>query len=589
MSFKNYISLLIILVSTTAVAQVEFDAKVSKSILGVNERLRVDFEMNVDGDNFSIRNFTGFKVMAGPTQTISRSWVNGKRTYSKKISYILQPQKKGMVTLNQASMEFEGETYKTVPVKITVTEAVDAPKDPDDPTNVIDENLFFVAELSNTNPYINEPISITYKLYFSDNIRVRNYDILDTPKYNDFWSNDIPIKGYPLQKGTFKGKPYYYYVFKKIVLYPQKSGKLTIKPYSINVFVDVPTNRRDIFGQRLFRQAEKAVTAGSRNINVKALPIEGKPESFTGAVGDFDFKVSVSRNDIKASESLQAKVEVSGTGNLKLFNLPKLAVPSSLEAYDPERDEKVATGLRGMRGKVTENYTLVPQYRGKYPIPALGFSYFDPSTKSYRTINSSEIVVNVLDGPLSNANTANNNTVAGSNKQSISLNADQFRSFKLKADLKPIQTVDFFRSTLFYSLLLAPLLLIPLAMFTKKKKEKIDSDVLGSKMRKANKLARKYLATAKKNLGDQEAFYISLERALHNYLKAKLHIETSDFSKDKIIALLNGKGVKADATDGFIKLLEACEFARYTPASIDAMKQDYEKAVATISAIDKQL
>jgi hypothetical protein len=168
------------------------------------------------------------------------------------------------------------------------------------------------------------------------------------------------------------------------------------------------------------------------------------------------------------------------------------------------------------------------------------------------------------------------------------MNANQFKSFKLNSNLQPIRRVDFFQSNLFWWLLLAPLLLISIAIFTRKKKKEIDDDVKGSKRRKANKLARKYLATAKKNLGDQDAFYVSLERALHNYLKAKLHIETSDFSKDKIISLLADKQLSQTASADFIGLLKACEFARYTPASSDAMKQDYEKAVSVIAAIDKQ-
>jgi len=542
--------------------------------------------MNVDGDNFSIADFAGFQVVAGPNHSISRSWSNGKRSFSKKFTYILQPTSKGNKKIKQATMQYQGETYKSIPINIVVTDAVDVPKDPNDPTNIINDNMFFVAEISNSSPYLNEPISITYKLYFSKNIAVRNYDILDTPKYNDFWSNDIPIKGYPLQQGTFRGKPFYYYVFKKIVLYPQKSGSLTIKPYSINVFVDVPTNRRDIFGQRMYKKAEKSLTAGSRKINVKGLPEEGKPESFTGAVGSFDFTVDVSRNSLSASESLQAKVQVKGNGNLKLFELPKLNVPNSLEAYDPERDTKVATSLRGMRGSVSDNYTLVPQYQGKYPIPALSFSYFDPKSETYKTINSNEIVIDVIDGPTNNS--LANTSIAGTTKQAVNLNPNQFRGFKVNANLVSMQTTDFFESRMFYWLLLAPLLLIPIAMIVMKKKRQIDNDVQGSKIRKANRLAKKYLSTAKKNLGDQEAFYVSLEKALHNYLKAKLNIETSDFSKEKIISLLQDKDVNGDAINQFISLLKACEFARYTPSSTDAMKQDYEKAVGTLSTIDKQ-
>ena len=155
--------------------------------------------------------------------------------------------------------------------------------------------------------------------------------------------------------GTYQGKPYRFVVLKRVVLYPQKPGKLEIEPLSLEVFVDVPTNRRDFFGGRIYTQTTKTVSAGRRTINVKALPEKGKPENFSGAVGNFKFVVTTSKEDLKASESLQAMVKVSGKGNLKLFQLPEPNFPSALEVYEPEFDENVKTTLAGMQGE-DQNY-----------------------------------------------------------------------------------------------------------------------------------------------------------------------------------------------------------------------------------------
>ncbi|MEX0288165.1 MAG: BatD family protein [Flavobacteriaceae bacterium] len=567
--------------------EVTFVMSLSKKKLGINERLRVDFEMNKDGDNFNPPDFEGFKVLMGPSQSISSSWINGVRTYSKTYSYTLAPTARGKFKINQATIVIEGKTYKSLPKEVEVTAAVDKPSDQMTVDDIADENLHLVAEVSKSNPYLNEAISVVYKLYVSPRINVSNFRPLDNPKYNNFWSQDMPFSKYNIQNGTYKGQSYRYVILKRVVLYPQKSGQLEIEPLSLDVTLDVPTNRRDFFGGRIYTQTNKTVSAGKRTIRVKPLPEQGKPASFTGAVGDFDFEVTSSKTDLKASESLQAKVEISGKGNLKLFQLPEPNFPSALEVYEPEFDEKVRTTLAGMQGKVSNSYTIVPSYRGKYPVQSITFSYFNPETGKYRTINSDEIMINVMDGP-ANANNAPALSIPG-NKQVVINSGSQFNFLKLKPNLTPIGANYFFGSLCFYLWLLLPLLLIPLAILVGKRRKAIASDVAGNKLRRANKLARKYLSKARKALGNKEAFYIALEKALHNYLKAKLKIETSEFSKDKIASLLQEKQVDLTTSDGFIGLLKNCEMARYSPFSEVQMQQDYDKASEVISYMDKQL
>ena len=566
---------------------VTFEAKLSKSRLGINERLRVDFTMNKDGDDFNPPDFEGFKVVMGPSQSISSSWINGVRSYSKTYSYTLAPASRGNFIIRQATITIDGKTYKSLSKKVEVTAAVDKPSDQMTVDDIADDNLHLVAELSKTTPYLNEAISVVYKLYVSPSIHVSNFRPMDNPKYNNFWSQDIQFSKYDVQNGTYKGQAYRYVILKKVVLYPQKAGKLEIEPLSLDVTLDVPTSRRDFFGGRIYTQTNKTVSAGKRTINVKALPDKGRPVDFSGAVGEFDFFVSASKTELKASESLQAVVEVKGKGNLKLFQLPEPNLPGSLEVYDPEFDVDVRTSLSGMQGKVSNNYTIVPSYRGKYPIPSISFSYFNPKTEKYRTLSSEEILINVLDGPSASGITSAPNI--SSNKQSVVSTGMQFNFIKLKPNLTTIGSQYFFASPRFYAWLISPLLLIPLLILLGKKREAIASDEIGNRIKRANKLARKFLSTAKKTLGNKEDFYIALEKALHNYLKAKLKIETSEFSKEKIASLLTEKSIKEDTVQGFIDLLQNCEMARYSPFSEVQMQQDYSKASEVISSIDKRL
>ena len=277
---------------------------------------------------------------------------------------------------------------------------------------------------------------------------------------------------------------------------------------------------------------------------------------------------------------------VSGKGNLKLFTLPKPIVPSSLEMYDPVHKENVTTSLAGMTGSISDVYTVIPQFKGSYPIQPLTFSYFDLGTKTYKTISSQPINIEVLDGPIATGNdiVSKNNA----NKTKVSQNYT-FAFIKLKTSLSALKTAHFLGSILFYVLLSLPFLIIPIVMAIKKKKEAIDGDIVGNRIKLSNKLAKKYLSEAKNQLNNKEQFYIALEKAMHNFLKAKLHIETTDMSKEKITQMLMAKMANIESVKSFINLTENCEFARYAPSTSVSIQQDYDKAVVIISELEKQI
>ena len=562
--------------------QVSFRAKVSKKTLGINERLQIDFLMNEDGDNFKPPSFENFKVVGGPSQSISNSWINGERTYSKTYTYFLAPKKRGSANIGQASIEVKGVIYKTSPIEINVTAAVDVPKDPNDPEYLASESIDLVAEISKTDPYLNEAISVVYKLYIAENTGIRTWNEIDKPRYNDFWSQNIDVKELKVQEGLYKGENYRFVVLKKTVLFPQKTGELSLEPLTLDISVEVPSNRRDIFGRRATTTVNRTVTAGNRNIEVKPLPKQGRPENFSGAVGEFDFKVESSKKTLTASEAFNLKLEVSGKGNLMLFELPEPILPSSLEIYDPEHSEDIKTSLNGTKGRILDNYTIVTNESGQYPIPPISFSFFNPKTKRYKTINSEKIIINASENPYVSKNNVDNIS-------KIESKDSKFSSIYTSTKLEPIEKDDFFKSALFWLLFITPLFFIPALIIYTKIKGKRAMDFEGNKIRKNRKLAKKYLSEARKNIGNKESFYEALERALHSYLKAKLKIKTVDLSKDRIKSLLDNNSISSSNITVFVKLLESCDFARYTPLGKSDMIKDYENASEIISQIDKQL
>ena len=580
--------LLMMKVTVQVMAQgVTFDAKVSKRSLGLNERLRVDFVMNENGDDFTPPSFSGFRIVGGPNQSISNSWVNGKKSFSKTYTYFLTPTQKGALTITQATIDIDGEIYKTTPVKITVTEAVDVPRDPNSPEYLIDDNLHLVAEISNTQPYLNEAITVVYKLYFRSPLRISDGRALENPQYADFWSHNIDIPQLKVENATYKREPYNVVVWKKSVLYPQKTGKLTLEPLSLSLVIDLPSNRRDFFGNRILQQSSRTITAGRRTIIVKPLPEKDKPANFVGAVGQFNFDVLINKNALKATESFEIKLKVTGNGNLKLFNLPKLVLPNTLEVFEPEHVENVKTILSGMQGNIQDNYTVVPRFQGKYPIPPVSFSYFDPKKEKYFTLRSSEHIVDVYGGPVVNNSSDNSSNYAA--KQLLVNTDESFRFIKLNPNLEPIVKKEFWNSKLFYALLISPILLLITFVALMHRNQRISDDVEGSRLRAANRLSKKYLGEAKKNLKNKTLFYDALERALYNYLKAMLKIKADDFSKQKITEILADRKLAGAEIQSFIVLLENCEVARYSPATDAKMQQDFDQALSVISNIDKKL
>ena len=592
MKFKiAYIFLCIL--SSSLLAQVELQTKVSKNKLGLNQRLRVEFVVNKQGaDHFSPPSFKGFKVVGGPSQSVNQSWINGKVSYSQTYSYIVSPTRKGTLIISGASIEYRGQLIKSNSVSVAVVDAIEMPKDPNDPDYIANQNVHLEVTVSNSRPYIGEGIYVEYRLYFSNNIAISDFDIKDLPEFKGFWNQDIKIEQLKVKNGKFQGEDYRYFTIKKAVLIPQKTGTLALETLSSDLIIGVPTGRGDFFGNPITRNIRKNFKTFKKIIKVKPLPSKNKPADFNGAVGDFEMAVTTSKQSLKANESTQLKVSVYGKGNLKLFEIPKVVAPQELEMYAPEHKEQLrisVSGTKGMRGEISDSYTVVPQFKGKYKIPPVSFSYFNPKDKKYHSIVSDNLFVNVTEGKnlVTNSELLEGNP--GEARKRVVTSSNSFKYIQTSTNFISLEQDDFFKSNLFYLLLFLPFLSIPIAIIIGKKQKERADDLIGNRSRKADKLARKYLSQAKKFLGKKEEFYIALEKALHNYLKAKLHIETSEISKERIVELLNKKAVNPEIIEDFIAVLNDCDFARYSPVTSVMMEEEYRKAKEVITKIDKQL
>ena len=612
---RNFLLYIFILsVSLLSAQNISFTAEPSRKTLGENERVQVNFIMNENGDNFIPPSFKDFDA-TGPIESNSYSWINGVKSFSKTYTYTLRPLKKGKLTIGAASIIINGKEYKTKPFSLEVTEAVSNPHqaqtipptsnnpfnnfpfggfpfgmDPfspeeQQPTEAIEptkEQLFIVAEVSKKQVYVNEPISVTYKLYIAPQFGIREYEKIEIPRYQNFWNQQLSSK-FQMAEVIHNNKPYRCITLKQVLLYPQQAGEQTIDPLSISFILQLPINKIDRFGNRFYTTRSRTLETVSTKIKVLPLPEEGKPADFSGAVGDFSLSVQFPTQRLNAGETSVGDVVIAGKGNFKLFDIPKLSFPAALEAYAPTEKEHLNSTPSGIVGDITHTYTLIPQYKGKYPITPIHFSFFNPNTGKYQTLTSEEFNIEVINGELYSAN-PNENT-----PDNPYLESQDFQGLKLDADLSSMASRSFFGSVTFFLCWLLPLLIIPIVILSWYFYEKRNDNSPENRIRRSNRLAKKYLSVAKKNLSDKEAFYESLEKGLHTYLKAKLRIETTELNKEKIQELLSLKGVENPLIESFLKIISNCELARYAPYTQADINNDYEQAVETISLLDKQL
>ncbi|NQX81200.1 MAG: protein BatD [Flavobacteriaceae bacterium] len=564
---------------------ISFTATVNKSKVGLGQNIELKYKINKQGTgDFKTPNFKGFRVLQGPFKGVSQTYNNGAYAYNLTYTYILQSNKIGDFVLGKASLMYKDKKVNSNSIKISVVDASSLPKNPNDPNFIADQNIHLKTEFSNNSPYVGQSLYAEIKLLISDKLSIHNYNLLSKAQYNGFWNQEIEIRELKTESIVYNGESYLSVTIQKALLIPQKSGKLVIEPIEVQLMVGIPTGRADFWGNMMTKKVNRTFTTKRRFLNVKELPLAGKPFDFNGAVGDFKLKVKSSKSELKSNESAQLVVSVSGTGNIKLFELPKIELPLEIEIYTPEHKENIRTTTIGLKGNVEDHYTIVPQYKGEYIIPEVSFSYFNPIKKKYYTLKSKEIPVSVKEGKNSPSITE-----SGTYKQGVKISGDDFRFIQTKTVFNKTDDIDFYGSGLYYLLLILGFIMFPITLVLGKILNKNKSNIDFNKQKINSKLAKKYFSESKKALGKKELFYIALEKALHNYLKSKLRVETTDISKDNIIDLLKSKNIHEIIIKDFIKVLNDCDFARYSPTTDAMMKEEYKKAIEVISKLDKQL
>lgn len=581
-----------------------FKATVDRTSIPQNVQFQVYFTF--DGEdvnkvrNFSPPNFSGFRILSGPNQSSNMTFINGKVSASLTYSYILVGTDIGDFTIGTASVEYDGKRYQTEPIKLSVIKGnPTAQNNQQSDVNVSEEelskNVFIRAFADKRSVYQGEQVTVEYKLYTKLNIS--SPQISKLPSYNGFWSEELePIRNINFNVEMFEGERYRVATLKRVALFPTKSGELEVTPFelTIPVLIRRKTNQRSLFDEffndSFFGRTETIEYQAKSNklkINAKPLPSNDVPESFEGAVGEFDFKAVVNETNVKMNDPVNLNIQITGTGNIKLLNVPKFNIPAGFEQYDPKTNETI-TNRNIISGTKIFEYLLVPRVSGERKIGPIEFSYFSPSKGRYITQSSPEFVINIerVEGFTETA-------VNGFSKEDVRLLNEDIRFIKTSQfELERIEDYKILGNW-FWIALVFPAAFLIVVIAVRNKQEKLSANIDLLKYQKAEKEARKKLKEAKKALekSDTLKFYNEVSKALYGYLQDKLSISQSEFTIESAVSKLNSKNVIEELVNSVKEISDKCEFARFAPKkdTSEELNTFYERVVKTIVKVEDSI
>ncbi len=605
--------LMMLSVSAFADGDISFRASAPSSV-EAGGKFRVQFTVNTQNvSNFSAPDFKGFDVIYGPSTSSQSSFqiINGHTSQSSSIVYtfVLMGNDPGTYTIGSASIQVDGKTVKSKPVQVRVlpggaggsssgggysgnsrTNHSSPSSSSSSGPNISGKDLFMTATASRTNVHEQEAILLTYKIYTLVDLTQMDGKL---PTLDGFQIQEIPLprnKEFTVEQ--YNGRNYRTVVWSQYLLFPQKSGNLTIPsiPYEGLVL----TRNRNIDPIEAFFNGQSGYTETKRKIATPALtihvsPLPNKPAEFSGAVGKFSLSSSISTKEVDANDAVTLKIEVKGSGNMKLIATPQVKFPKDFETYDAKVNDKFQLTKSGLAGTKEFEYLFVPRHAGTYEIPATEFIYFDTDARSYKTLKTEGYTLKVNKGKGGSGQSVSN--YSGQQQEIQQLNQD-IRFIK-KGDVALHRQGDTFFGTWKYMLAyLLPVLLFVLLMFLGRKRMKTNANVALSRGKKANKVALKRLKTSKKLLDEHDTgkFFDEVLRALWGYVGDKFNMSQESLNKENIEQSLKSRQVPDEYIQQFMKVLNDCEFARYAPGDVNEnMGNVYNSAMDAISKMEDNL
>lgn len=587
-------------VTTSWAQSVTFRVDAPKAV-AVGASFRVEFVVNAvpERGSFEEPTFDGLSVSAGPatSQSSNYSIINGKAEQSVSYSYgyVLYASSEGEYTIGEATVKVDGKEYKTTPqmVKVIKEQATSSSSTKGAsaalPT-LGQEDILLQVSVDHSRVYVGQPVVVSYKLLTKVAMNVQGQKM---PTFSGFWANRLNTGSSLWIREEYKGKLYESCVVAEYLLFPQREGEIKIDPMELDVVAQLQMPRtsrhrdpfEEFFSAPRVHEVHRKIASESPTLRVRALP-EGAPESFAGAVGVFDMEVSSLESEVDANSAFTLTVKIEGEGNFSMIQTPQLNLPATFEQYPAKSFESIQTTARGVSGYRQFEYPIIARAEGDYVVPAVEFTYFNPTLAKYVTLTSAEHYLRVA--PDATSHVGGGVYQAPVSRNDVLVLGDDIRFIELeKSDLRKRGGVFMWSAT--YFLIVALMLIASVLMYVWLKRYlKQMRNQATLKGKRANKVALARFRQAERYMkeGSERGFYEEMLRGLWGYLSDKLNIPSADLTKENIRERLTSRGAVAEDVEQYVSLITECEYAQYSPSSSGHMEERYLKGVALISRLE---
>ena len=570
----HYHFMIVVLVLLLQVAfGVTVNATVDRTSLSIDDVLELKIEA-VDGDDSPQDDISplkkNFLVVSGPSQQTNITWVNGKMTSTRGLSWTLSPKKTGTILLPSLTVTVGKSRFKTkkIPLKVLNNTIVRRGEN--------SKKYFIQMDVDKHTAFPGEQITVTYQLFTQSDLSIESVEI---PEFVGFWIENLySPRQINLRDVNVKGVRYKKAKLYTVALFPTKTGTIQIDPYVLNTQIVVENKKSkrrdpffDVFGSFSSRQTvKKILKSESKSIKVKSFP-EGKPPDFTGAVGQYTVKTSVDNQNVKTNEAVTFFIEVKGTGNLSLFSLPEIIFPNSLEVFPPVSELKKDSFRDEITGNMRWEYVVIPRQTGRFNLPKIELPFFEPKSKQWKRSIANAIQISVSPGKIPSASTK------GLTKTEIALLGKDIRYHKTEIPNWNQNNGIPITAVICYALAVCGFI-VP-GMLNNYRK--ISDD--GKELRQSKKALKKAITYLKK--GGEDEFELCTS-TLYTYLKEKYFLQTDKLDSSRIQSLLNSKLSKEDISS-IVQLLNRCDAARFSPESAHSKSNIIDETILLLKQINK--
>jgi len=592
---KNILTILICLVFGYTVSAASFKVETTKKVVDLSEYFEINYIIEGGkASGFKPGDLSAFTIKSGPNETSKFTFVNGKTSQTYIYSYYVQAKKEGTYKIAGASVFINKKKYraKEVSVKVSKTAATaQADSIAKKSKGRFEDFVYINIELDKDTVYKGEQVIARYNLYTL--YQISNFNITKNPSLPGFWMRDLNDRSYPQTQKVINGNRFRVVELKRVALFPQKSGNLSLDEIEIEGYVKVKRSRgksanpleelfdNPFFGGGFYKQELRKIKSNEKTLLVKELP-SPIPEGFTGAVGSFTVGATIDDRKVKTDETVTLSLTINGTGNIKLLDGPILKLQDGLEAYDSKVTENIYTNTGVVRGSKKFEYPIIPRKPGTYKIAPDEWWYFDTEKQRYQNYSLGHYTLQVEAGD----DYADNQSTFDESK--YELRPIKTENLKISSAKKTV----YISKPVLVALAGFPILLLPLIGFINKRRELNRPSESELKYSQAEKVAIDRLSNAKNLMSQSEdkPFYDEVIRAVWDYLKNKFGIANAEMDKSIIQKTLTENKVTENTTKGITEVISLCEIALFAPSAAEANQQNvYDKAVQHISEIESQL